>query len=157
MDLSDFDGGAPAYEAPDIERKRVRWVPSRADNSGSIAGFVGRVFNRAEKPLKCYTTPRMPHLRYQRRNALAISTAILRPIEQIGVTYIYVYEKDSGDVWEYRAEDFFDAPEVPDKHLETPDDRQQYAPLDMALRTFDGVGESMFRRSFDDAMDHCLR
>jgi hypothetical protein len=99
----------------------------------------------------------MPHLRYQRRNAWAISTAILRPIEQIGVTYIYVYEKDSGDVWEYRAEDFFDAPEVPDKHLETTDDRQQYAPLDMALRTFDGVGESMFRRSFDAAMDHCLR
>lgn len=156
-DLSDFGAGAPTYDAPDIERKRVRWTPDHSNVDGKIAGFVGVVYNRGDGPIKCYTSRRFGQHLYQKENAWPISQSILDVLERLGVSFIYVWDGNTGKVYEYRAQTFYSAPQVPAEDLETTADPQRYLTLDDALRTFDEVGEEMFRRDFDRAMDYCLK
>lgn len=155
-DLSDFGAGAPTFDPPDIERKRVRWTPEKSEVDGKIAGFVGVVHNRGDGGAKCYTSRRLGKHLYQKEDAWPISKSILKPLERLGVSFIYIWDANSGKVYEYRARNFYHAPEVPAEDLETKYDPQRYLTLDDALRTFDDVGESMFRRDFERAMDYCL-
>lgn len=152
MTLDKFGAGT-ATEPPEIERKRVRWSPHA---EGKIAGFIGRVTNRGEGIIKCYSTRREGQHLYRQKQAWAISTKILDACERIGVAYIFVWDRGTGNVWEYKAHDFYSAKRVPRAHLDEPDDPQRYVRLDDADTVWDGLGEEMFVRPFDKAMDYCL-
>lgn len=155
-DLSDFGGGIEPHDPPRIERKRVRWTPEVSNVDGKIAGFIGVVENRGDRPHKCYTTRRTGQHIYARKDAWAISQRILNVCENLGVDYVFVWDAGTKDVWEYAAAQFIDGREVPESDLEVVADPQRYVPLDDAAHYWKNHAEEMFARDFERAMDYCL-
>ena len=75
---------------------------------------------------------------------------------RLDVAYIFVWDANGEDVWEYTARQFIDGNEVPGHDLEVESDPQRYVPLDSAAHTWENHASEMFMRDFDRAMDYCL-
>lgn len=145
MTLADFGGGA-TDDPPRVKKTEAIHI--------SVGGNPRHVGYLAEVPTEGYpkwafVAPkdsdehRFRYLRENEGGAYAVSIHALVDIERAAQrrgtsrpATVFIHELDSGDVYEYEADDLFDGPTVPDNFLESMSDPQKYVTIDGAKRVW---------------------
>lgn len=153
-DLSDF-GVDASVPKPNLERKAAKYIKT---DQKRLVGFM--CYDHA-RGMRAYTTRRSRFHFYRNGEGYAISERILDYLAQLDVEHIFIHEKPrehdtdhSPDAFEFRTDQYRFGERVPESELQNEDDTQRYVPVDDAIRMWDGIGETMFKRSFEDAMDY---
>lgn len=150
-DLSDFGVDADVPE-PLLERKAAKYIKT---DQKRLVGFMCYEHNRG---MRAYTTRRSRFHYYRNGEGYAISDDILDYLAQLDVDHIFIHEKPRDDpdfepdAYEFRTDQYRFGETVPESELYDDQDTQRYVPVDDAIRKWDGIGESMFKREFEDAM-----
>lgn len=135
-------------DAPEIRKKREIKHPYKNHAIGNVVW----VHNRGEGGVEGYYTPRSedPNL-FRRFDSYPITTSIIGRLQYFEVERILVLERETRTIYEYRMEDYLDAPLYEWEH--TDDDGnvvrvdEQYCPArDDALHTWEDVSpRDLFR------------
>jgi hypothetical protein len=152
-DLGDFGVDADVPE-PLLERKAPKYIET---DERRLVGFMCYEHNRS---MRAYTTRRSRFHYYRNGEGYAISEAIIDYLAQLDVDHIFIHEKPRDDpdfepdAFEFRTRQYRFGENVPESELYDDQDAQVYVPVADAIRTWPGVGETMFKREFGDAMDY---
>lgn len=104
-----------------------------------IAGFYGRC---PERGAKAAMSKRNSHQhRLRALDAYAFSLTVIGVMEKLDTEYLFVYETNTGDVYEWKYTALRYADEVPDKFLDSAGDPQKYIPRQSARAVWHGHGD----------------
>lgn len=153
VDLSSFvedeaEESRETVDAPEIRKKREVKHPYKSHAIGNLVW----VYNRGEGGVEGYYTPRNedPNL-FRRFDSYPITTSIIGKLQYYEVERILVLERETRTIYEYRIEDYLNAPVYEWEHTDENGDvvrvDEQFCPArDDALHTWEDVSpRDLFR------------
>lgn len=140
----------PTDAPPTVRRMKIVNTPVE----GNIAGFVCKNLDDPSSPV--YTTLRQANHFYEKGKGYAISDAILRRLERLGVLRIFVHtgKNSGGDVLEFSRLMYAKRGEqLPQDDLVHKNDSQTFLHKRFRANYWPNTAHLLFDESFSEAMD----